>query len=56
MSKYIVNFLCDIDITLECESEEEAKAIAEDLIGTEHDEGKHDYIYFRDVLAIQEGN
>ena len=56
MNKYIVNFLCDIDVTIQADTEEEAKSIAENMLGTEHKEAKVEYVYIRDMLSVQEGN
>ena len=56
MHKYTVNFLCDVDITIEADTEEEAKLIATQLLGTEHEEAKVEYIYIRDILSVQKGD
>ena len=52
MNKYIVNFLCDIDVTIQADTEEEAKSIAENMLGTEHEEAKVEYVYIRDMLSV----
>lgn len=53
MKKFTVNFLTDIDVTIEADTVQEARAIAEELVGTEHEDAKLEYVYIRDVLSVQ---
>lgn len=54
MNKYTVNFLLEADVTIDATSLEEAKAIAENLIDTDYEDVKLEYVYVRDVIGAHE--
>lgn len=54
--KYVINFFCDVDFTVDAESPKEARAKAENLLGKEIQNEKMEYVYISDINNIVDEN
>lgn len=54
--KYVFNFFCDVDFTIEANSPEEARAKADKLRGTEIINERMEYVYVSDINNIIDEN